>query len=131
MHTWALYQLENPFCPAVFFKNRKDFAALHIIVSTFTSHQEDVGMHLLALERLALPVGCATNGLAPVCTPNLTGGAGPVRCGTRGIAGACNPRGCEGPKTPPVCCGGSCGTACKDCAPYPLIPVACETLNDG
>lgn len=39
---------------------------------------------LLALARLALPVGCGTSFLASGLTPNLTAGAGPVGCGTRG-----------------------------------------------
>jgi hypothetical protein len=40
---------------------------------------------LLALARLALPVGCGVSFLA-ACTPNLIGGAGPVLCGTNGCA---------------------------------------------
>ncbi|KAJ8607936.1 hypothetical protein MRB53_039940 [Persea americana] len=62
---------------------------------------------VLAFARLARPVGCATRGLAAGWTPKRTGGAGPVFWGMRGAMGV------EGPKTPPVCCGGSEGAGCR------------------
>lgn len=40
---------------------------------------------LLALARLAFPVGCGVNFFA-ACVPNRTGGAGPVFCGIKGCA---------------------------------------------
>jgi len=68
------------------------------------SQVQGKGVDSLAFAKFARPVGCGVNLFAAPVTPNRTGGGGPVFCGSSGVIA-----GCEGPNTPPVCCGGSCG----------------------
>jgi hypothetical protein len=69
--------------PQSMFRSRRGFEGLYLVsLALVLSHSIS---NLLALARLALPVGCGVSFLA-ACTPNLIGGAGPVFCGTSGCA---------------------------------------------
>lgn len=65
-------------------RSQRGFAELGSVLAFILN--EDLDMrNLLALARLALPVGCGTNFLAG-WTPKRMAGAGPVFCGTNACA---------------------------------------------